>query len=127
MKSIAPCVIYPYILIYIVYIFWHFIDIHTHATLTKSCEEVASCLRISLFVVCVFAQYLRSEEVETLSIALEQALLDLRDAITLNCPSLLPLVHSLSNELRKERALAHEQKVRTGLHYTSFVSCGFDM
>jgi len=57
------------------------------------------------------AMYLRNEEVETLSIKLEQALLDLRDAITINNPSLLPLVHTLSDELREERALAHQQKV----------------
>ena len=56
-------------------------------------------------------QYIRTEEVEKLSIKLEQALLDLRDAITLNFPSLLPLVHTLSEELRHERALAHQQKV----------------
>lgn len=54
-----------------------------------------------------------------MSIKLEQALLDLRDAITINVPSLLPLVHSLSDELRQERALAHQQKVALVMKMTS--------
>ena len=58
---------------------------------------------------------------ETLSIKLEKALLDLRDAITLNQPSLLPLVHTLSEELRHERALAHQQKVRFLFRFNCFI------
>jgi hypothetical protein len=55
-------------------------------------------------------QYLRLEEAEPLSPALEQSLLALHDTIALTSPNLLPLVGRLGTELKAERAQSLQQR-----------------
>lgn len=56
------------------------------------------------------AQYLRLEESEPLSPALEQSLLALHDTIALTAPNLLPLVGKLGTDLKSERAMSVQQR-----------------
>ena len=60
--------------------------------------------------IIIFVQYLRLEETEPLSPALEQSLLALHDTIALTSPSLLPLVGKLGTDLKAERAMSVQQR-----------------